>query len=148
MRTEMKENTDMNKSKFETVQKKLLGMKDSLIKESKAEIGHIVNVEDKYNGVLDDGDIADISYTDAMRAERFTRHQKRLQAIEDALRRIGDGTFGICEDCEEEIAVGRLNAMPFASRCVDCQERYELMNPEYEQVSAPAPSETESESEE
>ena len=50
------------------------------------------------------------------------RQSKQLQDARAALRRIYDGTFGICEDCEEEISPKRLFAVPWASLCVVCQE--------------------------
>src|SRR4029078_7781496 len=40
------------------------------------------------------------------------RDRGKLQAIEDALERIDDGSYGVCESCEQEIAEGRLQAMP------------------------------------
>jgi DnaK suppressor protein len=113
------------KIKFETVRRKLTGIRQSLLSESKAEIDQILNQEDKYNGASDDGDLADISSRDLMQAATLTRHQAQLRAVEEALLRIEDGVYGICEDCGEEIPIDRLNAMPFALRCVDCQERYE-----------------------
>ena len=48
---------------------------------------------------------------------------KILQAIEEALRRIGQGTYGICRDCGEPIAPGRLNAIPWTRVCIDCKEK-------------------------
>jgi len=44
--------------------------------------------------------------------------KKRLQAIEE-------GTYGICEDCEEPIAIARLKARPVASYCIDCKTKQE-----------------------
>jgi len=49
------------------------------------------------------------------------RDRGKLQAIEDALDRIDDGSYGVCESCEQEIAEGRLQAMPFTRLCVQCQ---------------------------
>ncbi len=49
------------------------------------------------------------------------RDRGKLQAIEDALDRIDEGSYGICESCESEIADGRLIAMPFTRLCVQCQ---------------------------
>ncbi len=49
------------------------------------------------------------------------RDRGKLQAIEDALDRIGEGSYGVCESCEQEIAEGRLQAMPFTRLCVQCQ---------------------------
>jgi DnaK suppressor protein len=48
-----------------------------------------------------------------------------LVAIEEALGRIDEGTYGLCSDCGERIAARRLEAMPFAVRCVEDQERRE-----------------------
>ena len=50
------------------------------------------------------------------------RDRGKLQAIENALERIDDGEYGICEECEEEIAQARLSALPFSRLCVACQE--------------------------
>lgn len=48
-----------------------------------------------------------------------------LKRIDDALRRLDDGTYGVCARCEEPIAEARLQALPFAELCRDCQERAE-----------------------
>lgn len=53
------------------------------------------------------------------------RDQDELRAIEDARDRIGEGTYGDCVDCGRMIPFERLKAQPVASRCVDCQSRYE-----------------------
>ena len=49
------------------------------------------------------------------------RGRNKLTAIDDALERIREGTFGVCEDCGEKIPVGRLEVMHFATTCRDCQ---------------------------
>jgi DnaK suppressor protein len=49
------------------------------------------------------------------------RDRGKLQAIEDALERIEESSYGICESCESEIAEGRLQALPFTRLCVQCQ---------------------------
>ncbi len=46
-----------------------------------------------------------------------------VQSIETALRRMRAGTYGRCIDCDESISPARLNALPFAEVCVDCQAR-------------------------
>ena len=50
------------------------------------------------------------------------RGSKQLRDTRAALRRIHDGSFGICEECEEKIHVKRLVAIPWASLCIQCQE--------------------------
>ena len=48
-----------------------------------------------------------------------------LRQVEAARDRMRDGTFGICLSCEEEIAPKRIQAIPWASYCVSCQEKAE-----------------------
>jgi len=55
-------------------------------------------------------------------ARTLEREAKTLTQIEAALKRIADGEFGICLDCEEEIAPKRLAAVPTARYCLHCQE--------------------------
>jgi DnaK suppressor protein len=54
------------------------------------------------------------------------RNRMRNQ-IDEALRRLEDGTYGTCEDCTREINPERLKAMPFARRCVECQQKAEVI---------------------
>ena len=51
------------------------------------------------------------------------RESNLLRNVRAALRRIDEGSFGICIDCEEEINLKRLAAVPWAARCIACQER-------------------------
>ena len=48
---------------------------------------------------------------------------KILQAIDEALRRIEEGTYGVCRDCGEGIADARLNAIPWTRVCISCKEK-------------------------
>ena len=58
-----------------------------------------------------------------------------LSRIEFALERMRHGKFGICEDCEVRIPMPRLNALPYATRCVSCQRQAERKGlPESSQV--------------
>ncbi|MBN1956774.1 MAG: RNA polymerase-binding protein DksA [Desulfuromonadales bacterium] len=56
------------------------------------------------------------------------RERKLINKIREALARIDDGTFGLCESCEEPIGVERLRARPVTTLCIECkteQERQE-----------------------
>ncbi len=53
------------------------------------------------------------------------RDRDKVQAIDEALSRVDDGTYGICESCEGEIAEARLAALPFTRLCVTCQAERE-----------------------
>ena len=48
---------------------------------------------------------------------------KLLRAIEAAISRIDNGIYGVCAECEEEISVARLNAVPWTSVCIACKEK-------------------------
>ena len=48
---------------------------------------------------------------------------KILQAIEEALFRMEQGTYGVCRDCEEQVAPARLNAIPWTRVCIACKEK-------------------------
>ncbi|MCM2358627.1 MAG: TraR/DksA family transcriptional regulator [Geobacteraceae bacterium] len=49
------------------------------------------------------------------------REREKLRNIDEALLKIDEGEYGICEECEEEIPVGRLKIVPFARYCVKCK---------------------------
>ena len=54
------------------------------------------------------------------------RDSKLLRDVRAALGRIEEGSYGTCLNCEEEISSKRLNAIPWASLCIDCQELEDL----------------------
>jgi len=56
------------------------------------------------------------------------RDSLRLREIRAALQRIDDGTFGMCLNCEEEIAAKRLAAVPWTALCIICQEVAEYVS--------------------
>jgi DnaK suppressor protein len=60
------------------------------------------------------------------------RDSLRLREIRSALERINDGGFGICLNCEEEIAAKRLAAVPWTALCIVCQEAAERISSDSE----------------
>ena len=54
------------------------------------------------------------------------RHQEKLRAIQDALDRIENNEYGICEECGEDIEEKRLMAVPFTKFCFECQSSEEI----------------------
>ncbi len=55
-----------------------------------------------------------------------SQNRSRLHMIQHALERITDGSFGICVDCGGSIRLKRLQALPWASFCIQCQEQAEV----------------------
>jgi DnaK suppressor protein len=70
----------------------------------------------------DEGDLSQQHHEEWIFLNRNTIDIKHLREIEDALRRLEQGTYGTCMECEEPISVKRLNAVPWARYCVTCQE--------------------------
>jgi DnaK suppressor protein len=67
--------------------------------------------------------------------QNLDRESGLLRDVRGALRRIQDGTFGACVQCESEIPLKRLAAVPWASRCIQCQEAAD--GSEHEQTESP-----------
>src|SRR5437773_10864737 len=86
-------------------------------------------VKAETEGVKDEGrDTYDLASDERDREINFIlndREREKLHAIDEALQRIKDKTYGICESCEGEIQLGRLNVLPFTRLCVKCQEETE-----------------------
>ena len=55
------------------------------------------------------------------------RESKLIKKIKQALERIENDTYGICETCGEEITVKRLKARPVTSQCIDCKSKEEAL---------------------
>ncbi|MBF0103210.1 MAG: RNA polymerase-binding protein DksA [Desulfobacterales bacterium] len=55
------------------------------------------------------------------------REHKLIKKIKEALERIDNGTFGICESCEEDISIDRLKARPVATQCIECKTKDEAL---------------------
>ena len=53
------------------------------------------------------------------------RERRLIRKIQSALQRIEDGTYGLCEDCGEEISIPRLKARPVTKLCINCKSRQE-----------------------
>jgi DnaK suppressor protein len=64
------------------------------------------------------------------------RERKLIGKIKEALARIDDGSFGICEECGEDISEERLKARPVTTLCIDCKTKAEEEEKQKEKVSA------------
>lgn len=54
------------------------------------------------------------------------RESRLIGKIKEALERIEDGTYGICEECDEEISEERLKARPVTTLCIECKKKQEV----------------------
>lgn len=71
-------------------------------------------------------DMASDDYERDFSLGRATEEQKMLFSIDEALRRIGEGTYGSCLQCSKPISKKRLKALPFTELCIECQKTKEV----------------------
>ena len=79
--------------------------------------------EDEGHG--DEADIANSALNTDLALDARARESRELQQVANALKKIEDGTYGRCGECDAPIALARLKALPFAVYCIDCQEELE-----------------------
>ena len=70
-------------------------------------------------------DVATDTYDREFSLGLASNERKALYELDDALKKIEEGTFGICEDCQRLITKIRLKAVPYARLCVKCQHKRE-----------------------
>jgi len=76
----------------------------------------------------DELDLARSIEESEIHANLSERRQRQLAAIDDAFDRLRQGSYGFCKECGEQIPPERLKLLPLCSRCVDCQQEYEISN--------------------
>lgn len=75
---------------------------------------------------FDEGDKAALSQIENMQCRQFGKKIDLIKSIDMALKRLSDGTYNICEECDDEIGEERLRAVPLTRYCRNCQEHYEI----------------------
>jgi DnaK suppressor protein len=83
------------------------------------------NMSDGHEQYADPADRASLESDQYFTLRLRDRDRKLINKIHEALQRIEDGTYGICEGCGEEISVPRLKARPVTTLCIDCKSRQE-----------------------
>ena len=70
-------------------------------------------------------DMAADTYERELSMNIASSEQQILYQIDEALKRLDDGSFGLCQQCNQPIAMSRLKAVPYASLCIECQRAKE-----------------------
>ena len=70
-------------------------------------------------------DIATDTYDREFSLSLASNERKVIYEIDDAIKKIEEGTYGVCEECESLIAKTRLKALPYARLCLKCQQKLE-----------------------
>ena len=72
------------------------------------------------------GDLSDVEADEDLEFALIQIHARFAESIANALARLENGEYGTCHECGAEIPDKRLRAQPFAIRCKDCQESFEI----------------------
>ncbi len=108
----------MDKETIEMFRNQLLQKKEEIL----VEAGKTKNeMTDHTSNVPDPNDRATIESGRSFELRIRDRERKLLAKIDEAIARIDDGTYGVCEDCGEEIGLKRLEARPVTTLCIDCK---------------------------
>ena len=102
---------DMLEARRTEIQDKLRNLRETLPNE-------ITNVRDAEEQSVHD-------FVQDVELALMEMKSETLQKIDDALRRLEEGTYGTCAECGNELTEARLRALPFASLCITCQEQEE-----------------------
>jgi len=87
-------------------------------------------------GETKDEDWGPFSHERFVSVQLRTLDSQKLKLIDLALERLTSGEYGTCIDCDEAIPPKRLSAIPWASRCVACQERFATTEQSYTETAA------------
>lgn len=108
----------MDKEKLELFRLQLQAKKEEILNEAGKTLSEMT---DQTSNVPDPNDRATIESGRSFELRIRDRERKLVSKIEEAIARIEDGSYGICEDCGEEIGLKRLEARPVTMLCIDCK---------------------------
>lgn len=103
---------------------KLRGMLEQQLRNLQHDAGNL-------NAVTNSAALADVNDQATLESERSfelrikDRERKLIGKVQDALRKMADGSYGICESCGEPISVKRLQARPVTTYCINCKAEQE-----------------------
>ncbi len=112
----------MNERQLGYFKQKLLDWKEDILRESRETLTHLQADTENHPDLADRAS----SETDrSLELRTRDRQRKLISKIDDALRRIEDGSYGYCEETGEPIGLARLEARPIATLSLEAQERHE-----------------------
>ncbi|HEY5649775.1 MAG TPA: TraR/DksA C4-type zinc finger protein [Nitrospiria bacterium] len=107
----------------------LVAKRKEVVRDMEAHLGKHLHeaLPSRENVVFDSGDRATQDISEEMDLSFQERRASKLRLIDEAIQRLQDKTYGICEECGMDIPEPRLSAMPFAKYCIPCQEQQEAI---------------------
>jgi DnaK suppressor protein len=113
----------MNKKEKDEFRRLLAAKKESIIRKLTDTITESKEMES--NVAQDLVDKAETSYTKEFLLSLSDGEREQLLLIDEALKRLEHGEFGVCQLCQKEIGAKRLEAVPWTPFCINCQEKAE-----------------------
>ena len=112
----------------ELLHRMLLQKRQEIMNEIKEDLGQSVTGDQlrRLEG-MDSGDQALMDLERELGISLSEMRNRKRQLIDEALIRVEDGSYGVCAECGIEISEKRLDALPFAKLCVECQSKEELL---------------------
>jgi DnaK suppressor protein len=112
----------MNDAQREYFRRRLLNWREEILRGSSETLRQL---KEEDNRVADMSDWASYETERNFQLRARDRERKLLSKIDEALRRIEEGTYGFCEETQEPIGLRRLEARPIATLSIEAQERHE-----------------------
>ncbi len=119
----------MNKVQLKKFKTLLTEKRDEIVKKAKQTLEEDMTLDS--NDLPDEMDLASSEYLQSFTFRLRGREKVFLDKIEKALRKIEEGSFGVCEECGEEISIKRLEARPETTLCIRCKEDQERHEKDY-----------------
>jgi DnaK suppressor protein len=118
----------MNEQQRDYFRRKLLSWREEILRGSNETLRQLKEEESR---VADMSDWASFETESNFQLRARDRERKLLSKINEALRRIEEGTYGFCEETQEPIGLRRLEARPIATLSIEAQERHERREKTY-----------------
>jgi DnaK suppressor protein len=124
-----KSSEGLKKKELKRFRELLLEKKEEILKSAKKTLSEDMTLD--ADDLPDEMDLASSEYLQSFTFRLRGREKTFLKKIDHALAKIEEGTFGICEECEEPISIKRLEARPETTLCIRCKEDQERMEKAY-----------------
>jgi DnaK suppressor protein len=116
------EEPEVNQRQLKLFERLLMARRQELLDEAERTVGGMTDSKENFPDPTDRASLE--SNRNAMLRIR-DRERKLINKIDDALKRIGDGSYGLCESCSGPIGMDRLKARPVTTLCIDCKSDQE-----------------------
>ena len=121
--------TPLGRSRSKSLRNILLAKREAIMKQMREQFGQSLTDDQqrRLESAMDSGDQALFDLEREMGISLQEMRNRERQMIEEALSSLEEGTYGQCAECDAEISEKRLQALPFARYCIECQARLELL---------------------